>query len=290
LLKLAVASVRLQVVQLARELAAQHKERQAQQLQLEAAARAAAESRRRDEEGAAAAGREAAALRAAAGEQAALAAARRAELAGLHEQLRRLKDDVLAAGDDWEEAAQHRAARADAARDEEDDRSHSPRRSAPTGEGERVDGELPGDAGDDLWQVVDLLSSPRRRRRLPTGPRAASPAGAQEGGGSCGPDAALGSGADQAAGPQTGRRPAGDGGGGGGSTSKGGGASGASKAGGGGPGDGGPGDGGPGGGGMGEVVRLLKERAELLSTGLYSREDDVIRELDGRIAQLAAAG
>jgi hypothetical protein len=39
---------------------------------------------------------------------------------------------------------------------------------------------------------------------------------------------------------------------------------------------------------MAEVRRLLKERAELLSSGLYSRGDEVIAELDARVAALAA--
>ncbi|CAG9461809.1 unnamed protein product [Pedinophyceae sp. YPF-701] len=38
---------------------------------------------------------------------------------------------------------------------------------------------------------------------------------------------------------------------------------------------------------MGEVRRLLREKAELLGTGLYSAEDPVIRELDARVATLA---
>jgi hypothetical protein len=44
---------------------------------------------------------------------------------------------------------------------------------------------------------------------------------------------------------------------------------------------------------MAEVRRLLKEKAELLATGLYGREDAVIGQIDARVqalAELAAAG
>jgi hypothetical protein len=43
---------------------------------------------------------------------------------------------------------------------------------------------------------------------------------------------------------------------------------------------------------MAEVRRLLKEKAELLSTGLYGRQDAVILQIDARVQALAelAAG
>jgi hypothetical protein len=44
---------------------------------------------------------------------------------------------------------------------------------------------------------------------------------------------------------------------------------------------------------MAEVRRLLKEKAELLATGLYGREDAVIQQIDMRVqalAELAAGG
>jgi hypothetical protein len=43
---------------------------------------------------------------------------------------------------------------------------------------------------------------------------------------------------------------------------------------------------GGGGGAMAEVRRLLREKAELLATGLYSREDSLLKQIDTRIQQV----